>query len=102
MNLRPLLLSAASCLVLLAGPAGAEPMCASVAALSLDHLKTTYLACDKAATEAVLDASTYQRCAVVGEELLKRGFDGDFERMLAWWRLEKQRFARTETASALR
>ena len=54
-----------------------------------------------AATESVLDAATYQRCSAVGEELLKRGFDGDFERLLAWWRQEKPRFARTETASAL-
>ena len=30
---------------------------------------------------------------MVGDELLERGFDGDLDRLLAWWRLEKPRFA---------
>ena len=102
MNLCPLLLAAALPLASLADAAAAEPTRTAVAALSLDHLKTSYLACDRAATEAVLDPLTYQRCAMVGDELLQRGFGGDFERMIAWWRVEKQRFARGESESALR
>ena len=102
MNLHPLLLAAALPLLTLAGPAGADPMRLSVAALSLDHLKATYLACDKLATETLLAAGDYQRCALVGDELLERGFDGDFDRLLAWWRVEKVRFAKTATEPALR
>ena len=44
----------------------------------------------------------FQRCTAVADELLKRGFDGDFDRMIAWWRLEKQRFAQAETEAAIR
>ena len=102
MNLHPLLLAAALSLASLARPAAAEPMRSSVVALPLDHLKTSYLACDKAATEAVLEPADYQRCAMVGDELLKRGFDGDLDRLLAWWRVEKPRFAQAQAEAALR
>ena len=102
MNLHPLLLAAALSLAALPRPAAAEPVPTSIAAFPLDHLKASYLACDKAATEAVLDAAAYQRCAVVGDELLKRGFDGDLDRLLAWWRVEKPRFAQARAEAALR
>ena len=102
MNLRPLLFAAALSLAALAAPAAADPMKASVAALSLDSLKTTYLRCARASSEAVLDDATFQRCATVADELLKRGFDGDFDRMIAWWQMEKQRFAQAETETAIR
>jgi hypothetical protein len=101
-NLRTLLLAAALPLVSLPNPASAEPSRSTVAALSLEHLKTSYLACDKTASETVLDLSAYQRCALIADELLQRGFDGDFDRMLAWWRAEKPRFAQAEPASTRR
>jgi len=52
------------------------------------------------AAETMLDAQTFNRCAIVGNELLKRGFNGDFERLLAWWRAEKAQAARAEASAA--
>ena len=100
MNTRPLLLAA----VLALAPLGArsEPIDLALAALPLEDLKTAYLACDRAATEAGLAPSDFRRCAVVGDALLTRGFAGDFDRLLAWWRIEKVRFASTPTAEAPR
>jgi hypothetical protein len=46
----------------------------------------------------VLDLATFQHCVAVADALLERGFAGDFDRMLAWWRLEKHRFAQAEPA----
>jgi hypothetical protein len=60
----------------------------------LHLLKAEYLACDRAATQAALAAGTAAYCSTVAEELLQRGFEGDFERLLAWWRGEKQAQAR--------
>ena len=68
------------------------PLAASERPVSL--LKAEYLACDRAATESILSPGTAAYCSSVSEELLARGFDGDFERLLAWWRVEKQ--ARTQ------
>ena len=97
---RSLFLAAAAFFGTFGGPERAEPIHVAVAALPLDHLKTAYLGCDRAANEGALDLASFQRCVVVGDELLKRGFDGDLDRLLAWWRAEKVRFARAETATA--
>ena len=90
MSLIPLLVAAAAILALPAA-GRADPLQASVASLPLDRLKATYLACDRAASRTTLDAESFSRCARVGDELLKRGFEGDLDRLLAWWREEKAR-----------
>ena len=97
-NTRSLLLAAA--LALASSAAEAEPAHLAIAALPLDHLKTAYLACDRAASESALSLSDFQRCGVVGDELLKRGFGGDFDRLLAWWRARETAPARIETSAA--
>lgn len=56
-----------------------------IAAVSLQQLKTIYLRCAEASSNVVLDRSTASHCSVVAEVLRERGFDGSFERMLAWW-----------------
>ena len=98
-NVRSLLLAAAVSAGALAGRATAEPMQVAVAALPLEHLKLAYLGCDRAANEGTLEMTAFQRCVVVGDELLKRGFDGDWDRLLAWWRAEKVRLPRAETTA---
>jgi hypothetical protein len=100
-TVRSLLLAAAVTSGAFAGPTLAEPMHAepmhvAIAALPLEHLKLAYLGCDRAATDGTLDLPSFQRCVFVGDELLRRGFDGDFDRLIAWWRVEKVRFARAE------
>lgn len=98
----PLSLAAALSLVLLTAPCRADPVLAAVSALPLERLKSTYLACDRASSQAMLDAATFSRCAMVGETLLRRGFDGDFERLIAWWRAEKERGALADANAATR
>ena len=100
MSIRPLLVAATVSLGALVGPVHAEPVTLPVAALAIAELKTAYLSCDRAATESRLDPSSFQRCAAVGDELLQRGFDGDLDRLLAWWRVEQVRLARAEASAA--
>ncbi|HEX2542746.1 MAG TPA: hypothetical protein VHM00_16875 [Caldimonas sp.] len=64
------------------------PLAASERPLHL--LKAEYLACDRASAQAALSAGTAAYCSMVGEELLQRGFEGDFERLIAWWRGARQ------------
>jgi hypothetical protein len=66
----------------------------AVVALSqapVERLKRLYLECDRVTSRERVDATQFAQCAMVGDELLRRGFDGDFDRLLAWWRAEKSR-----------
>ena len=56
---------------------------------ALQLLKAEYLACDQAASQSRLSPGAAY-CSRVAEELLARAFEGDFERLIAWWRSEKQ------------
>jgi hypothetical protein len=61
-----------------AQPAPSEPNIAA--------LKHQYLECDRQASTQRLDWAAASHCSIVSEQLLQRGFAGDFERLLAWWR----------------
>ena len=61
------------------------------------ELKHVYLACDKASTSGLLATREAMQCSIVHEELKKRVFGGDFDRMLAWWKEEREA-ARGRTA----
>jgi len=54
--------------------------------LSIERLKTVYLACNEASERGELGLGEIMHCSVVYEELKRRAFDGDFERLLAWSR----------------
>jgi hypothetical protein len=45
-----------------------------------------YLACDHAAMQGRLDSGAIAQCSVLYEELKRRAFDGDFDKLLAWSR----------------
>lgn len=77
--LRPLMSSLASCLLVLPCAAG-----------ELEPLKLRYLACAHESAERRLAAGEAAACSQTGDELLKRGFAGDLDRLLAWWRLARQ------------
>ena len=58
--------------------------------LSDQRLEQLYWDCDRMATQTALPLDTGALCAMAGDELKRRRFDGDFERMLAWWRANKE------------
>jgi len=60
-----------------------------LAAVPIDELKRVYLACDRAASQQLLDSDTAAHCSFAGEALQQRAFEGSFDRLLAWWRAEK-------------
>jgi hypothetical protein len=77
--------------VLFAGAAAthAASVGSGPAAPTLDELKSAYLDCDRRAATAFLDAGDAANCSLVYEELKKRVFTGDFERLLAWWQAQR-------------
>jgi len=66
--------------------ASAAPGPAPQPDLSMDDLQGVYLSCDRAATRTVLDVAAATFCSRYAEELLQRGFAGDFDLLLEWWR----------------
>lgn len=59
------------------------------ATASVEQLKRAYLECDRRAMDGVLDFDDAARCSMIHEVLKERGFGGDFDRMLAWWKSQK-------------
>lgn len=49
-------------------------------------LKRLVVECNAAASRQLLDAGSAFACSLGYEALLRRGFGGDFQAMLAWWR----------------
>ncbi|SEA44163.1 hypothetical protein [Variovorax sp. YR216] len=81
---RALSLLAAALAGVAAQPALADPQRAQVA-----ELKTVYLTCEQAASRTLLDMAAAAFCSRYAEELLQRGFAGDFNQLLSWWREAK-------------
>jgi hypothetical protein len=50
----------------------------------IDELKRVYLACDRAAISGELDTAGIMQCSIVYEELKRRAFGGNFDKLLAW------------------
>jgi len=89
--LRALVLSVAAITVAAAPPALADPQRAQV-----DELKAVYLSCDRVASRTILDMAAAAFCSRYAEELLRRGFAGDFDTLLAWWREAKEQAIASE------
>lgn len=53
--------------------------------LSDEQLEAEYLACERAAGEGLLGIDLATHCSIVYEAFKSRAFDGDFDRLLAWW-----------------
>lgn len=53
---------------------------------SIDELKRAYLSCDRAAMSGQLHGAGAMQCSIIYEELKRRAFGGDFERLLVWSR----------------
>jgi hypothetical protein len=67
------------------GAAQAQPD-PSLERLTVDQLRSLYLHCDRVSSRQLLDLSSAVFCSSAADQLRVRGFDGSFERMLAWWR----------------
>ena len=70
--------------------AGATPDRTLVAAFDADQLKSAYLDCDRAASGGLVGSVEAARCSMVHEELKERVFGGDFDRLVAWWRAQRE------------
>ncbi len=55
------------------------------------ELEQTFWMCDHAAAKGMIDVNHGAVCGAVTDELRREKFDGDFEKLLAWWRLNKAR-----------
>jgi hypothetical protein len=69
--------------------AQAQPDRSDLHPVPVDQLKNMYLQCERQASSSALDAGDAADCSMVSEELLARAFDGDFSRLLQWWRTER-------------
>jgi hypothetical protein len=64
-----------------------------IADLPVERLKAAYLACDHVSSQRPLMQDEAQLCVEIADALKMRHFDGDFNRLIAWWRAEKQQRA---------
>ncbi len=53
-------------------------------------LKRLMVECNAAANSRLLDPGSAISCSIGYEALLKRGFGGNFQAMLAWWRSQEE------------
>lgn len=74
----------------------AEPFAARSASISWFEqmpescLKAMFMDCAAATREHVLDFGSATFCSVGYEALLKRGFGGDFQALMGWWRSQRR------------
>ncbi len=54
--------------------------------LTNEQLEAEYLDCEREAGDGMLGIDLATHCSIVYEAFKARAFDGDFERLLAWWR----------------
>jgi hypothetical protein len=52
-------------------------------------LEKAFWVCDYAGTNGVVGPDQAAACIAITDELKQTKFDGDFERLVAWWRLNK-------------
>ena len=52
-------------------------------------LKALMRECSRASEQAMLDGDQAITCSIRYEALLRHGFGGDFEALLAWWRADR-------------
>lgn len=82
--------------------AHAQPPPSPLRALPVEQLKKTYLDCERHTQARLIPFGDAAECSIVADELLARGFGGDFNRLLAWWRTQRETAGcRSEAAGAL-
>lgn len=53
------------------------------------ELEKTFWMCDHAAIKGMIDVNQAVVCGAITDELRREKFDGDFDKLLTWWRLNK-------------
>jgi len=56
---------------------------------SAEQLKAIFLDCDRQASAGLVDMGVAAYCSLAYEELKRTVFDGDFNRLMAWWRAHR-------------
>lgn len=80
----------------------AQPPASPLRALPIEQLKKTYLDCDRQTQARLIPFGEAANCSIIADELLARGFGGDFNRLLAWWRSQRESAGcRSEAGAAL-
>jgi hypothetical protein len=64
----------------------ARPTCG--AELTAEALRLRFLDCDRRASSMLLDFADAARCSHIYEQLLRGEFQGDFGKLMAWWRAQ--------------
>ncbi len=85
--LRPLLAACVLATLSLRPAFGAEP--------TADALRLAFLECDRQASSALLGFADAARCSLAYEQFLRREFQGDFSKLLAWWQAQRRGTAAT-------
>jgi hypothetical protein len=67
-----------------------EEQLARYEALPPQCLKSIVVTCSEAANAALLDLGQAATCSIGYEALLNRGFNGNFQALMAWWRQRNQ------------
>lgn len=67
----------------------AQPPAAACKPAPIEQLKAAYLACADHTARHRMDEALAQHCGAIGEQLKQRAFDGDFDRLIAWWQRER-------------
>lgn len=66
--------------------------------MTIEQLQRVWLQCDRLAATSLVQPGSAAACSRIHEQLLRRGFDGDFTRMLNWWQTQRVRGPAGSTA----
>jgi hypothetical protein len=69
--------------------AAREQLLATFERMPEPELKSFYLVCSRESSQRMLDFDNAVRCSMANDALLKRSFRGDFDALLAWWRVAR-------------
>ena len=69
-------------------------------ARALSDLERAFWICDYTATTRRVDMATALACGSINADLKDRKFGGDYDALLAWWRLNKEAMHRTVDLAA--
>lgn len=70
-----------------------EQRLASLGRMPEAQLKAMFVRCDRESRHRMLDFDEGLQCAMAWDALLRRGFAGKVDALLAWWRISRDDYA---------